>query len=946
MRYAISIHDVSRRKICDLYDSDVQQAGQAYDIKIVKELSGWKEITFKIPKVYNGEKNYRIEFLKSENLIRLIEPEGVDWYVIQTPKFIHDGKKQYLDVTCNHISTTLKTKGLYTYFDKDTNGIGTIAELAEAALGGTGWALGECDTIYEADGTTEKVRSYSCDTKTGAYNMIAGICDLFFCHPVYHGDTKTVDIRINKNKGTIAEIAYGINSDKIERTLNSEDLITRLYVEGDYEQDAYVGIDSVNPTGMSFLLDFSYYQQIGAFTAEHQAALDTYITDMQTYKQNISRNMAEKVSKDSRIVELLGGSKYVFFTVTNGTATPVYFGNGAVAADSNMSTTDTIAAIKADGTYEYIYPSETATVVSFPEDAAYAIKFLGAVYGLIGGKEIAIEAKQATIATLTAKKAVAVSEVDKQSLQAQIDTTNAEISDIQNGTEEMDGLYAMMLEACGLMEACANLAALIRSGTENMNDTEAIFVSAMGEMLKDGYWNDHNYVAGQESALYADALDVIAGMSKPEVTYTAKVLDMYSAIGIGQKLELNSALHIYDADMEINDYAFVDKMEIYPEALYNNNVSICTDDLDLSSKNLSSVLSRVLAVATETSERKAIYERASAFGSAGQLSAEALDGQIDILKNKLASTSSSWYTDDAGNMIFESLDGKNAMMLCGSGFMCASGKDESGNWNWRTFGTGEGFTADLITAGVLKAGLITILGTDQFYWDADNIYIFDTENPDNQIRIGKYDGEHYGIGYTTDSGVTWQTAIGFDGVHFSVSSMEGPVHEIMDPDINELSGRVSENETALSNLAQRISSAEIAMTPSSIVSTVRESAEYQQDQADLQESIGSVANTVITQQTQITQLAGEIDVSVKKSDMELWLRIDPDTGVEIGRSNSTIKNTIDNTGWAIIDNGTTTADCRDGQITMTNGEFTGNLILGDFLLRYNTNNSRLSLLKR
>ena len=147
-------------------------------------------------------------------------------------------------------------------------------------------------------------------------------------------------------------------------------------------------------------------------------------------------------------------------------------------------------------------------------------------------------------------------------------------------------------------------------------------------------------------------------------------------------------------------------------------------------------------------------------------------------------------------------------------------------------------------------------------------------------------------------------------------------------------------------MAQRISSAEIAMTPSSIVSTVRESAEYQQDQADLQESIGSVANTVITQQTQITQLAGEIDVSVKKSDMELWLRIDPDTGVEIGRSNSTIKNTIDNTGWAIIDNGTTTAECRDGQITMTNGEFTGNLILGDFLLRYNTNNSRLSLLKR
>ena len=36
-----------------------------------------------------------------------------------------------------------------------------------------------------------------------------------------------------------------------------------------------------------------------------------------------------------------------------------------------------------------------------------------------------------------------------------------------------------------------------------------------------------------------------------------------------------------------------------------------------------------------------------------------------------------------------------------------------------------------------------------------------------QIRIGRYDGEHLGIGYTTDGGVTWQTAIDFDGIVLS-----------------------------------------------------------------------------------------------------------------------------------------------------------------------------------
>lgn len=36
-----------------------------------------------------------------------------------------------------------------------------------------------------------------------------------------------------------------------------------------------------------------------------------------------------------------------------------------------------------------------------------------------------------------------------------------------------------------------------------------------------------------------------------------------------------------------------------------------------------------------------------------------------------------------------------------------------------------------------------------------------------QIRIGCYDGENYGIGYTTDGGETWTTAIDFSGLNFS-----------------------------------------------------------------------------------------------------------------------------------------------------------------------------------
>ena len=56
--------------------------------------------------------------------------------------------------------------------------------------------------------------------------------------------------------------------------------------------------------------------------------------------------------------------------------------------------------------------------------------------------------------------------------------------------------------------------------------------------------------------------------------------------------------------------------------------------------------------------------------------------------------------------MFISADGQSAMKLTGEGFAVASSKNDDGTWNWRTFGTGKGFSADLIVTGLLNADLI------------------------------------------------------------------------------------------------------------------------------------------------------------------------------------------------------------------------------------------------
>ena len=268
---SIGVYDYSGNKLCDVYDSSIQADGQAYNIVYTQELNGWQELTFSLPYIVNKQFNFRWDYIKSEYLVRIDIGAFAEWFIIQKPKATKNTKSLLNNVSCPHISSLLKTKNLYLAFD-DENGIGTIDELAERALAGTEWTVGECDTLYERDGTTEKIRSLNSDGKKGAYQLITDICNLFKAYPQYHGDTKTVDIHALNNKGPISEMYIGKNLTAISVDSSTENIITRLYVEGEYGDYGYVGIDDVNPTGLSYLLDFDYYKSIGTFTAVHQVA--------------------------------------------------------------------------------------------------------------------------------------------------------------------------------------------------------------------------------------------------------------------------------------------------------------------------------------------------------------------------------------------------------------------------------------------------------------------------------------------------------------------------------------------------------------------------------------------------------------------------------------------------------------------------------------------------
>lgn len=243
--------------------------------------------------------------------------DWTDWFIIHSPKKTKDSRAITNSVVCDHLSTILKTKNLYLTFD-DTNGIGTIQYLMDQVLKGTGWTLGVCDTFYERDGETEKVRSLISEGKVGAHQLTTNVCNLFGAYPVFHGETKTVDIFSLNNKGKMFEMTMGKDIDSLSVQFNSEDIITRMYVEGEYGEDGYVGIDDVNPTGLSYLMNFDYYKSIGMFTDEHQKALDTYYEKMGEAIAVIKDVAARVGEKENVLNNLWGQINYVLYPLSNG----------------------------------------------------------------------------------------------------------------------------------------------------------------------------------------------------------------------------------------------------------------------------------------------------------------------------------------------------------------------------------------------------------------------------------------------------------------------------------------------------------------------------------------------------------------------------------------------------------------------------------------------------
>lgn len=184
-----------------------------------------------------------------------------------------------------------------------------------------------------------------------------------------------------------------------------------------------------------------------------------------------------------------------------------------------------------------------------------------------------------------------------------------------------------------------------------------------------------------------------AGIDKPTANYKVDMIDLsqtdeYKNYKILEKVQLGDTIHCRNLKLNIETDARV--IGITWDCI---NERCDTVELGGFIPNYLMDMSR------------AIQSIVNNFDSTGNVKGESIAGVIDLMKTKIKASREIAKRQVERAILFEDKDTNSptygAMSLGTTGFAIADSMDMHGDWIWNTFGTGAGFLADYIIAGVL-----------------------------------------------------------------------------------------------------------------------------------------------------------------------------------------------------------------------------------------------------
>lgn len=197
----------------------------------------------------------------------------------------------------------------------------------------------------------------------------------------------------------------------------------------------------------------------------------------------------------------------------------------------------------------------------------------------------------------------------------------------------------------------------------------------------------------------------LATIDKPYIHYAIDLVELrdseeYKHFRELEKFDLGDTVYVYNNKLGIDIEARILEYEYNPVKRRNSRVVL---------GNFTNRLEDILGQFEDAKRRidNSITED-------GYIRTNWLQGEINTLVNRLIASGAYHHAqvfEDKGYLLEntdETSPDYGALYLGPGIFAIANSKKTDGSWDWRTFGTGKGFTADLMTTGKLKGNIVHI----------------------------------------------------------------------------------------------------------------------------------------------------------------------------------------------------------------------------------------------
>ena len=284
---------------------------------IKRGINSVSELTFSVHKYY-GEENLRNPLYDELKTERFIELDNDECYVIKNISEVNERlksvtaysrEKKLFKNMAEFEDITLTLKNPYT----DIEGCFSLDELLYDA---TGWRVGYVSdkVLYKSNETVidnitgetettltneEKLR-YQESVSTNWYDYVnTDIAEQFECYPVFDSYNKVVNLYSDDELGEDPQLmlSYDNYLKEIELSDDTEDIVTKLVLSGNDD----LTISEVNPSGETFVEDFSYFIESREMSDALISALELYYVMVKKRAIEWNRLRGEKAEKQSQL---------------------------------------------------------------------------------------------------------------------------------------------------------------------------------------------------------------------------------------------------------------------------------------------------------------------------------------------------------------------------------------------------------------------------------------------------------------------------------------------------------------------------------------------------------------------------------------------------------------------------------------------------------------------